>query len=334
MNKFYLFAILFFALGVFSVSAQDMIVLTNGNTIEAKVEEITSTEIKYRRFGNMNYPLVTINRNDVYSIMYEDGTIEFYNTVPAPPALDIIVLTDGNKIEAKVEEITPTEIKFRRFGNMNYPLVTINRNDVYSIMYEDGTIEFYNTVPAPPAAQVPYIPSIPTVNISSPVLDPYKFYWGLSVEPAGFLSGGPSVTAEFSKGTFNMTVSANFPTLVLNSKAEGFGMGLGVSTNYVFQSRIGGLYIGAMLAWSAFPYLATFTNPYSSYNWQTDSYTRQDVQEKTTAHNFILALNAGYRFVTASRMYFRTGASIGVSLSTYIPTGFYFKPDLAAGYIF
>ncbi|MDR0289737.1 MAG: hypothetical protein LBI06_02250 [Treponema sp.] len=281
MNKFYLLAILFFALGVFSVSAQDMIVLTDGNMVEAKVEEITPTEIKYRRSNNLGGPLITINKSDVFSIKYENGTVETFNVAPAssaPPAS------------------------------------------------------------APPAS-APAVASaverrIPAVRSTEPVLDPDTFYFGFSVEPAGFLAGGPSATAEFSKGAFNSTVFVNFPTLALRSQAEGFGVGLGVSANHVWQSRIGGFYLGAMLGWNAFPYLATVTHPYYSYNVASDSYTSQDILEETTAHNFILALNAGYRFVTASRIYFRTGISLGVSFSTHLPLGFYYKPDLAAGYVF
>ena len=83
MNKFNLFTILFFTLAV-SVSALDTIVLTNGTIIDAKVEEITPAEIRYRRADNLRGPLIFINKSDVLSIRYENGIVEIMNPVSAP----------------------------------------------------------------------------------------------------------------------------------------------------------------------------------------------------------------------------------------------------------
>ena len=71
---------LFFG-GLFSVYAQDLIILRNGNVIEAKVAEISPTEIKYRRFNHLDGPIITIARTDVLSIRYENDTVEIINPV-------------------------------------------------------------------------------------------------------------------------------------------------------------------------------------------------------------------------------------------------------------
>jgi hypothetical protein len=266
MNKFYFLAILIFLFAVFSAGAQDMIVLTNGNIIEAKVEEISPAEVKYRRFDNLNGPLVIINKSDVLSIKYENGVTEVLNSVLTAAPLQ------------------------------------------------------------PPIPQA----SIPT----GPALDPNKLYFSFSLEPSGFIAGGPSATGEFSKGNVNSLFHASFPTLAINNISNGFGMGLGAGINYFWNGRIGGFYLGGMFEWNAHPYVNYYYHPYLNYNVSTDSYTGGYETEDVTAHNFIFALNAGYKFITKSGIYFRTGVSAGVALSTYIPAAFYYKPDIATGYIF
>ena len=55
MKQFYFFAAVFlFVGGLFAVNAQDIIVLKDGNMIEAKVTEISSSEIRYKRFDNLD----------------------------------------------------------------------------------------------------------------------------------------------------------------------------------------------------------------------------------------------------------------------------------------
>ena len=66
----------------FSVNAQDLITLRNGDQITAKVTEITLTEIKYKRFDNLEGPTITIPRSSVFLINYENGTREVINPLP------------------------------------------------------------------------------------------------------------------------------------------------------------------------------------------------------------------------------------------------------------
>ena len=74
------------AMGI-SLYAQDVITLQNGDQIKVKVTEITSSEIKYKRFENLDGPTVVIPRANVFAINYENGTREVINTATtAPPA--------------------------------------------------------------------------------------------------------------------------------------------------------------------------------------------------------------------------------------------------------
>lgn len=56
-----------------SVSAQDVIVMKDGNIITSKVVEVGTKEIKYKKWSNQNGPLYTIPITDIYAINYENG---------------------------------------------------------------------------------------------------------------------------------------------------------------------------------------------------------------------------------------------------------------------
>lgn len=57
-------------------AAQDVIVKNDGSTILSKVEEISSTEIKYRRWSNQEGPMYSISRSEVSRINYQNGEVE------------------------------------------------------------------------------------------------------------------------------------------------------------------------------------------------------------------------------------------------------------------
>lgn len=74
------FLILFLLCSV-ALFAQDIIVQNNGNTILSKVVEIGATEVKYKKFSNLNGPTYTIAKAEILVINYENGEKEsFKNT--------------------------------------------------------------------------------------------------------------------------------------------------------------------------------------------------------------------------------------------------------------
>lgn len=60
--------------------AQDTIYTKDTTAIAAKVSEITSYEIKYRKYSNLNGPLYSIIKNDVIKVRYENGEVEYFKT--------------------------------------------------------------------------------------------------------------------------------------------------------------------------------------------------------------------------------------------------------------
>lgn len=62
----------------------------------------------------------------------------------AAAAQDIITKTDGSKVEAKVEEITDTSVRYRKASNPTGPLYSIPLTSVQTIVYENGSVDNFN----------------------------------------------------------------------------------------------------------------------------------------------------------------------------------------------
>lgn len=58
-------------------------------------------------------------------------------------AQDIITKKTGEGIKAKVVEITPTEVKFKRFENLDGPMYTLAKTDLLMVKYENNTEEIF-----------------------------------------------------------------------------------------------------------------------------------------------------------------------------------------------
>jgi len=199
-------------------------------------------------------------------------------------AQDLIILKDGNTIEAKVTKISPTEIQYKRFDHLDGPTIVIYASDVLSIRYENGRVESIKASPA------------------------NKFIFGINANAGGALGyiwggpSGPGINIELGKGKFNSEINLMFPN---------GGFGVLFTFNGFIPSKIGGFYIGGGIGFSFYENSSTVSLP--------------------------LGLNIGYKFVTKSGLYFRTGIFAGYDFfwdykgsGSGIPA--YIKPDLAIGW--
>ena len=66
-----------------TVFAQDVITLNNGVDIKVVVEEVRMNDIRYKRFDNLNGPVYTLPKSEIFRIVYENGTMDVFsgNTV-------------------------------------------------------------------------------------------------------------------------------------------------------------------------------------------------------------------------------------------------------------
>jgi len=84
--------------------SQDLIIKKTGDELQAKVIELTSTEVKYKRFDNLDGPIVSILKSDVFIIKYENGSKEVFkeetnaNTLTVSTSVDFY---NNGKIDAQ-----------------------------------------------------------------------------------------------------------------------------------------------------------------------------------------------------------------------------------------
>ncbi|MCL2411328.1 MAG: hypothetical protein FWC97_06760 [Treponema sp.] len=207
-------------------------------------------------------------------------------------AQDLIVMRNGNIIEARVTEISSAEIRYRRIDFLDGPVFVISAANVHSIRFENGTHQVFNQ--APPAGQ----PQAQTARAVDTAIDPDRFVFGFNLNAGGLiasgLGGGASLNFDLGRGNFNSSINLIFPTL------GGFG---GLATfNYFWHTRLGGGFLGGGLVF--------VLNDWSDH--------------------FAIGLNGGYRFVTRVGVYFNAGIFLGYDFLGENPI--YFLPNLSVGW--
>lgn len=76
-NRLFIIAMLMICIAQFG-KAQDVINYQNGGQMQAKILEISETEIKFKKFSNLEGPVYTIGKNTVTSILFENGETEVF----------------------------------------------------------------------------------------------------------------------------------------------------------------------------------------------------------------------------------------------------------------
>ena len=109
---FFLFAI--FIIGAAPAFSQDIIVLKNGDDIQAIVQKVGIDEVEYKKFDNPNGPNYTLKKSDIFSIKFVNGSKDVFTesapTAPEPAA-------------------NQPEIQSRRDSNIDYAAFTRLRDD-------------------------------------------------------------------------------------------------------------------------------------------------------------------------------------------------------------
>lgn len=114
-----LFIIISFLVSTGMTMAQDVIVKKDGSTIASKVEEINSTEIKYKKWNNQDGPIYSISRSEVVVINYQNGEIEVIqsNIAETPHNDSFLAINrksemerDGRDLEIDGHELSDEEV--------------------------------------------------------------------------------------------------------------------------------------------------------------------------------------------------------------------------------
>lgn len=88
-----------------AAQAQDVLIKRNGDELEVKVLEINLQEVKYKRFDNLEGPVISIAKADIFMIKYENGTKVIMNE--ARPAVQQPVYARGNNQQQSLKLAGP-----------------------------------------------------------------------------------------------------------------------------------------------------------------------------------------------------------------------------------
>jgi hypothetical protein len=217
-------------------------------------------------------------------------------------AQDLIILKNGDEIKAKVLEITPTTVEYKKFGDLDGPSVSIPKTEVSMVKYQDGTKDVIKE--KSPSPKNKRRPAESSVNSNS---DRIGFY----VNPLGFVEFGPMIGTEITiKSRFLIDGSLRFfPLGVLSYVTEATGddgspnsisgLGIGGTFKYLFPSRLGGFYVGGVF----------------EYSWWT-SYFAQDKPSPWQRDKEVIMQLAtiGYKFRFGPGFFINAGGFLGVQI--------------------
>ncbi len=115
MKKCIKYLFIVFPLLLFSVktNAQDVIVLKDGSSILSKVLEVTTSEVKYKKWANLDGPTYTSSTAEILSINYQNGEKESLPTTTTEKMSGICVN------ESSLYNPTPDHAKKQMAKGMN-----------------------------------------------------------------------------------------------------------------------------------------------------------------------------------------------------------------------
>jgi len=130
--------------------AQDIITKKNGGTINAKVKKVTLISVTYTKELNSKLLDLNIPIEEVYSIKYADGRIEYSTSMkiesnePDSSHLDdftfrndydIMNLTDASYLSVTIESIDEKYYYYHYYENQSGAIKKIDKNKVESIIW-------------------------------------------------------------------------------------------------------------------------------------------------------------------------------------------------------
>lgn len=155
-NKFvmrhnYFFPIVSIVALLLSISAyaQDIIVTTSAQKIEAKIVEVTKSEIRYKEKDYLDGPTFVINADEISSIIYANGKVVLYGqpvakeepvTTVVDESLADILLLSGQTIEARIIEMKSDHVTYVVDDKEN----TLPASQIEKVLFKSGQVKAYN----------------------------------------------------------------------------------------------------------------------------------------------------------------------------------------------
>lgn len=207
------------AVGV--ATAQDIITFRDGKQVEAKVIEVTQTEIKYKKFRNPDGPLYTISQHQVETITYAYGEVEEYG--------DVVATTNNTTqhMEPQFNEPVASKNNAKIIADINRPAVFNKTKKVRDRLFGGATVKYSLTSES-------IISSTEAEAQFKVTKDDYlRLHYNLTIKNNGTQPIYVDLASSFvvnSKGE-SKSFFSNETTTVSTSKSRGGSFGLGALTN-------------------------------------------------------------------------------------------------------
>jgi hypothetical protein len=204
------FFLLLSLVGITSANAQDVIMLIKGGSIQAKVQEIKSKEIVYKKFSNVTGPNYYINIEDVEKINYENGAVDVFEANPnagipfSYNAKKTESVFGNNIISINIPDILFQNVTFsyeRFLGEqkklglripLSISLYGDNNNNFpfngYNIFYSGVDVNYYPTGQGQARLFLGPVLRTGVSRVSSSVYDEFSMYYVNSTVNTGYFS--------------------------------------------------------------------------------------------------------------------------------------------------
>jgi len=282
-------------------------------------------------------------------------------------AQDQLFKKDNSKLLVKVTEVSPEEIKYKLFNNLNGPTYVVSKSEVALLIYENGQHEVMNTSAEPLAT--PQRPMKPQSGMNkSDSLKYYKYQSSLALNFFSFINSevGLIYQREFLKSNLNIiipiAVGLDKPIMTesiyfqngnggIQLKNKLFEVGFGI--NYYPSLRFPvNYYVGPAFRYMQYACKQTYTYytpstppSYPNYN------TPNTIVKHGTLSSYCYSITNGFIFRTRSRLMLNLFGSLGFKsdvISTKIvdpvsnreinaitnPVSLYFWTGFAVGFCF
>lgn len=183
--------------------AQDVLTKKNGEDISSKVLEVTTTEIKYKKFDNPNGPTFTILKSEVLLIRYENGTKDVFNEPQKP-------VTQSQAVVERTVSFKKNEIK----GNVLALILGSIAVTYERILNEESAVGFALTVPVDD-----YV-----FDINYTATAYYRYYFG-EKPAAGFFGEAFGMLNSVDDYVYEDNFSSGYERKNLTDFAIGVGLG-------------------------------------------------------------------------------------------------------------
>lgn len=95
------------------VNAQDVIVFQNGDEVEAKVEEVSSGQVKYKKTSNLDGPSYISAKSEISIIKYKNGEQDVFGTDTIAPESSLQPMLSVVNNDVKVTRRSPSGLAYR-----------------------------------------------------------------------------------------------------------------------------------------------------------------------------------------------------------------------------